>query len=101
MDLGLKKLDAKVYIMLSKKGPQRAKEIARLLKVRKQQLYPSLKNLQSKSLVTSTLEHPARFAAVKFDKALDLLAKVKIEEAKMIQQKIEKRGNMVWMVLMA
>ena len=87
MDLGLKKLDAKVYIMLSKKGPQRAKEIARLLKVRKQQLYPSLKNLQSKSLVTSTLEHPARFAAVKFDKALDLLAKVKIEEAKMIQQK--------------
>jgi len=86
VDWGLKKLDAKVYIMLSKKGPQGAKEIARLLKVSKQQLYPSLKNLQSKSLVNSTLEHPARFAAVKFDKALDLLSKAKMEEAKIIQQ---------------
>jgi sugar-specific transcriptional regulator TrmB len=87
VDLGLKKLDAKVYIILSKTGPQRAKEIARLLRVSKQQLYPSLKNLRSKSLVNSTLERPARFAAVKFDKALDLFAKAKMEEAKNIQQK--------------
>jgi sugar-specific transcriptional regulator TrmB len=87
VEWGLTKLDAKVYIMLSKKGPQRAKDITRILKVSKQQLYPSLKNLQSKSLVNSTLEHPARFAAVNFDKALDLFAKAKIEEAKIIREK--------------
>jgi sugar-specific transcriptional regulator TrmB len=87
VDLGLKKLDARVYIMLSKTGPQRAKDITRILKVTKQQLYPSLKSLQSKSLVNSTLEHPARFAAVKFDRALDLLAKAKIEEARIIREK--------------
>ncbi|MBA4464328.1 MAG: hypothetical protein H2B01_09170, partial [Nitrosopumilaceae archaeon] len=92
VDLGLKKLDAKVYIMLSKMGPQRAKEITRLLKVTKQQLYPSLKNLRSKGLVNSTLEHPARFSAVKFDKALDLFAKAKMEEAKIIRQR---RGSLI------
>ena len=83
VDLGLKRLDSKVYIMLSKKGPLRANELARLLKIRKQQLYPSLKNLQSKSLATSTLEHPARFATVKFDKALDLLAKASNNQSRL------------------
>ena len=92
VDLGLKKLDAKVYVMLSKMGPQRAKEITRLLRVSKQQLYPSLKNLRSMSLVNATLERPARFSAVKFDKALDLLAKAKMEEAKSIRQK---RGSLL------
>ena len=92
VDLGLKKLDAKVYIMLSKTGPQRAKQITRLLRVSKQQLYPSLKTLRSMGLVNSTLEHPARFAAVKFDEALDLFAKAKMEEAKTIRQK---RGSLL------
>ena len=43
-------------------------------------------------LVNSTLEHPARFAAVKFDEALDLFAKAKMEEAKTIRQK---RGSLL------
>jgi sugar-specific transcriptional regulator TrmB len=92
VDLGLKKIDAKVYIMLSKMGPQRATEITRLLKVSKQQLYPSLKNLRSKGIVSATLERPARFSAVKFDKALDLFAKAKMEEARSIRQK---RGSLL------
>jgi sugar-specific transcriptional regulator TrmB len=92
VDLGLKKLDAKVYILLSKMGPQRATEITRLLKISKQQLYPSLKNLRSKGIVSAALERPARFSAVKFDKALDLFAKAKMEEAKSIRQK---RGSLL------
>jgi len=86
VELGLARLDAKVYIFLAKRGPQRAKDVAGLLRISKQQLYPSLKRLQSKGLVNSTLEHPARFSAVTFEKALDLFAKAKIEEVKSIRQ---------------
>ena len=89
VDMGLMKLDAKVYVFLAKKGPQKARDVGRLLRISKQQLYPSLKSLQSKGLVNSTLEHPARFSAVSFEKALDLFVKAKMEEAKSIQQSKE------------
>lgn len=89
-ELGLSKLDSRVYFFLAKKGPKRAKEVTLALKISKQQLYPSLRSLQSKSLVNATLEHPARFSAVHFEKALDLFIKAKMEEAKSIQQNKDK-----------
>ena len=85
-DIGLTKIEAKVYVFLAKKGTQKAQDAAKQLKIAKQQLYPSLKALQSRSIVIATLEHPARFSAAPFEKALDLLAKAKMEEAKIIQQ---------------
>jgi len=85
-ELGLTRLDARIYVFLAKKGPKKAKDIDSLLRIAKQQLYPSLKSLQSKGLVNATLERPARFSAVSFEKALDLFAKAKMEEAKSIQR---------------
>ena len=90
VDLGLAKIDAKVYVFLAKKGPRKAQDVAGFLRISKQQLYPSLRSLQSKGLVNATLEHPARFSAVPFEKALDLFAKAKMEEAKSIQQNKDK-----------
>jgi len=52
----------------------------------KQTLYLTIKNLQSKGLVTATLEHPAKFSAVPFEKVLDLFIKAKTEEAQRIKQ---------------
>ena len=85
-ELGLARLDARIYVFLANKGPKKAKDIANLLRTTKQQLYPSLKSLQSKGLVNATLERPARFSAVSFEKALDVFAKAKMEEARSIQQ---------------
>jgi sugar-specific transcriptional regulator TrmB len=85
-ELGLTKLEVRIYVFLAKKGPKKAKEVALALRASKQQLYPSLKSLQSKGLVNATLEHPARFSAVPFVKALDLFSKAKMEEARSIQQ---------------
>jgi sugar-specific transcriptional regulator TrmB len=89
-ELGLARLDARVYVFLAKKGSQKAKDVAMALRVSKQQLYPSLRGLQSKGLVNATLEYPARFSAVPFEEALDLFAKAKMEEAKSIQQRKNK-----------
>jgi sugar-specific transcriptional regulator TrmB len=84
-ELGLTRLDTEVYIYLAKKGPQKGKEISKALKVQKQQLYRSLKNLQKKAIVSATLERPAKFSAVPFEKALDLFIRAKLEEAQNIQ----------------
>jgi sugar-specific transcriptional regulator TrmB len=85
-NLGLKKTEAKTYFYLAKRGPKKAKEITKALKITKQRLYPILKNLENKAIVKATLDRPAKFYAVPFEKVLDLFAKAKFEEAKIIQQ---------------
>lgn len=84
--LGLEKLDAQVYIFLGKRGPQKGKEIIKALKMSRQHLYPILKTLQNRGLVSATLEHPARFSAMPFEKTLDLFVEAKMEEAQQLQR---------------
>jgi sugar-specific transcriptional regulator TrmB len=84
--IGLTQFDARVYVFLAKRGPQKAKDIAKSLKMPKQTLYLIVKNLQRRGIITSTLEHPARFSVVPFEKILDLFIKSKIEEAQRMQQ---------------
>jgi len=85
---GFKPIDAQVYIFLAKKGPQRGKDLVNSLKITKQQLYPSLKNLQEIGIVNSTPERPAVFSAISIEKVLDALIKAKIEETqRMIRNK--------------
>jgi sugar-specific transcriptional regulator TrmB len=83
---GLKRVDAEVYIYLAKRDPQKGIDIADALKIRKQQLYPILKTLQDKGVVTASPEHPALFSAIAFEKALDLLVEAKMEQAKAIKE---------------
>lgn len=82
---GLSSLDAEVYLFLAKKGPRKVSDLVQSLHIPKQQLYNILKNLQSKGIINSTLEHPARFCAEPFEKVLDLFLKSKIEEVQLIQ----------------
>jgi sugar-specific transcriptional regulator TrmB len=84
--LGLTEPSAHIYIFLSKKGPQRALDIARSLKLPRQTLYRAIKSLESKGIITATLEHPAKFSAIPFDKVLDLFVKAKAEEVHRIKQ---------------
>ena len=89
-DLGLTRIDSKIYIYLAKNGPQKGKDLSKALKVQKQQVYSSLKKLQSKAVVSATLEHPARFSAVPFENVLDLFIKAKLQEAQTIQHEKSK-----------
>lgn len=89
VDLGLRELDAEVYVFLAISGPQEAKDIAIGLKLYRQQLYRSLKNLQSKGIVNASPERPVRFSAVLFEKVLDLFLKAKIEQQQTLQESKE------------
>jgi sugar-specific transcriptional regulator TrmB len=86
LNLGFTEMDSKVYVFLAKRGMQKAFDMSKSMKMNKEQLYRSLKKLQSKGIVTATLEHPARFSAVPFEEVLDLFIKSKMEEAQEIQQ---------------
>jgi sugar-specific transcriptional regulator TrmB len=90
VDIGFSQADAQVYLFLSRKGPQKGRAISRALNMNKQQLYPCLKNLQSKGIVNATIEYPAKFSAVPFEKVLDLFIRAKMEEAQRIQQSKER-----------
>ncbi len=84
--LGLKSLDAEVYVYLAQHDPQKARDIAEALETYKRQLYRSLKSLQHKGMINSSQEHPARFFAVSFDKVIDQFAKANREEARRIEE---------------
>jgi sugar-specific transcriptional regulator TrmB len=89
MGFGLTQIDAEVYVFLAKKGAQKGLDIRNALKLTKEQLYSSLRNMKSKGIVSSTIEHPARFSALPFEKVLDLFIKTKMEETQRLQQSKE------------
>jgi sugar-specific transcriptional regulator TrmB len=92
MNLGFTKAEAKVYFYLAKRGPKKASEIAKSLKMTRQQLYVVAKRLQSKAIVNATMERPVKFSAVPLNKVLDMVAKAKFEEAKIIEAN---KGNLL------
>jgi sugar-specific transcriptional regulator TrmB len=84
--LGLSQVDAEVYIFLAKMGPQKGRNIAEALKLYKQQLYRSLRNLRGKGFASATCERPAQFSVVSFERVIDMFIKVKTEEAEALQE---------------
>jgi sugar-specific transcriptional regulator TrmB len=86
VSFGLTEIEAQIYIFLAKKGAQKGRDVRKALKITKQQIYPSLRNLQNKGIVSSTIEHPARFSALPFEKVLNMFIKAKVEETQRLQQ---------------
>jgi sugar-specific transcriptional regulator TrmB len=77
--LGLSRSDAELYVYLAKKGPQKAVDLAKALNINKPKIYASLRNLQTKGLVTKV--HTI-FSALTFEEALELLIKSKKKQTK-------------------
>jgi sugar-specific transcriptional regulator TrmB len=89
MDLGLTETEALLYLYLTKEGPKNAREVSEALKLYRQKLYRSLEKMQGKGIVKASQEYPARFSAVPFEKVVDLVIKVNIEQAKYVMQNRE------------
>jgi sugar-specific transcriptional regulator TrmB len=90
MDLGLSNTDAEVYIFLATKAPQNAKDIANALKMKNQQLYPCLRNLQNKGIINCTGERPKLFSAVPIEEALSSFISANLEEAQQMEENRKK-----------
>ncbi len=92
--LGLKRLDAEVYVYLMQNEPQKARDIAEALEMYKRQLYRSLRTLQRKGIVSVSQERPALFSAVSFDKVLDQFIVADRDVAQRIEENKEKLLSM-------
>ena len=81
---GLTEKETDVYVFLAKHGVLKGGEISKQTKTPKALIYRILKSLQTKGLVESTLEFPARFTVVPFENVIDLNIITKQEEAAQI-----------------
>lgn len=89
LKLGYKQHDAEVYMFLVLNGIYTASEIAKAIGSNKRQVYRALKKLKDLKIVSGSKELPAHFSALPFDKLLDQLKKVNLQEAKRIEQNKE------------
>lgn len=81
-ECGLKRSDAKVYVFLSREGPNDAHYIAKALRMQETELANRLEHLKRKGMVKRIGEiSPAQFFAVPFEKALDILVEANLKEA--------------------
>lgn len=86
VNLGLSRLEAEVYTLVANKGAQKAVWITQALNINKSTTYSNLKKLQNKQLV---VKDNARYYALPFEEALDLLIKKKKERAQVLHEKKE------------
>jgi sugar-specific transcriptional regulator TrmB len=86
-EFGLTEREAEVYIFLAKHGVQKGGAISKQTKMPKALVYRILKSLERKGVVESTLEFPARFAAVPFEAVLELNIRTKREEAASMEKR--------------
>jgi sugar-specific transcriptional regulator TrmB len=87
ISFGLNPSEAEIYVHLANKGSNEESNIAKALKIHEKCLHQSLRSLKRKKLINAVLEHPTYFSAVPFDKALDMLVKSRLKEARNVEQK--------------
>lgn len=85
IDLGLSEFEAQVYMFLETKGAAKARRIAAALQINRTQVYRVLKRLQDKKIIRIIVGRPAKFSALPFEEALNLLIQNKKKNAKKAQ----------------
>ena len=86
VSLGLTRIEAEIYVFLTKNGPQKEADLVNTLNVNDQQLHHNLSNLQEKGFVNSTPKQDNIFFAVPFKKVLENLIEAKLEETERIKK---------------
>ena len=85
-DLGLSKDEAEVYVYLAKKGPQTIKILLEDLKKNRDEVVKALKGLEEKQITTRKSKRSTLFLALPFEKLLTNYAKIRVNQAKRIEQ---------------
>jgi sugar-specific transcriptional regulator TrmB len=75
-----------VFIFLSKTGCSSAETLSSNLGITKKRLYPVLKKLEAKGIVTSYFAHVRLFSAITFGALLDQVINSDVEKTKIIEE---------------
>jgi response regulator RpfG family c-di-GMP phosphodiesterase len=90
---GLSKTQAKIYMALNALGVATASEIAVLSKIRREEVYRIMPELETRGIITSRLEAPRKFAATEPKTALNILVKMKVENGQRNANVAAKKGR--------
>jgi DNA-binding response OmpR family regulator len=81
-NFGLNKTKARIYIALNVLGAATASEIASLSKIRREEVYRILPELEETGVITSKLDAPRRFMATDPVTSVEILVKMKTDTMK-------------------
>lgn len=79
---GLTKTQAKIYITLIALGVASASEIAALSKIRREEVYRIIPELERRGIITRKLKAPRKFSAIQPETAIEILTKIKLKTMK-------------------
>jgi sugar-specific transcriptional regulator TrmB len=79
---GLTKTQAKIYITLLALGVASASEISKLSKIRREEVYRLIPELEKRGLLTRKLKAPRKFSATQPETAIQILTKAKLNTMK-------------------
>ncbi len=83
---GVSKADADVYVYLAKRGPTRSLDLAVDFGKTQPQIYPILRRLNKKGVVTHSKSRQVLFSALAFEELLERYVKLNMEQAKIIEE---------------
>ena len=87
-DFGLTKNESKIYVFLSRNGPQKAIEISKAENIPRTETYHLLSTLEEKGIVSPSIQRPTRFFAAKIEEAIESIIQnheKRIEELKILK----------------
>lgn len=90
-DFGLTKTQAKVYISLIALGVASVSEIAGISKVRREEVYRMIPEMEKLGIIIRKLETPRKFSGAKPETAVEMLTKLKLRNMKEEVDKLEQR----------
>jgi DNA-binding response OmpR family regulator/sugar-specific transcriptional regulator TrmB len=90
---GVTKTQAKIYIGLCSLGIASAAEIANFSKIRREEVYRTLPELEKRGLVTRRFGAPKKFSATEPDAALNILAKTRLEALRNESDALEQKKD--------
>jgi sugar-specific transcriptional regulator TrmB len=83
---GISKADAEVYVYLAKRGPTRSTDLAVDFGKTQPQIYPILRRLHKRGIVTHSKSRQVLFSALAFEELLERYVKLNMEQARIIEE---------------
>jgi len=89
MDLGLTKIQARVYLALVKSGPSKTSAISKTSNVAQPDTYKTLSKLQKLGLVEKIIKTPLEYRATAMNEGISLLLETKTEQYEKLRSEAE------------
>jgi sugar-specific transcriptional regulator TrmB len=90
---GLTKTQAKIYVALIASGIASVSDIAKSSKIRREEVYRLIPNLERRGLITKKLKTPRKFSATRPEIAIQILIKAKLNIMKQEIERLKQKQN--------